>query len=110
MKIKILCSVATALLLAGCTESRQHMGAASDNDHNVLTGGPITGTTLKDLPQPVKDTLQKQVPQSEIADIDKLKRNGQIVYQISFTEPGKNPKVYITQDGKVLDQSEVLQK
>lgn len=102
MKTYILGLLVAAGLVTGCTETRQHMGAAAENDHNVLTGGPMTGTTLSDLPQAVRSTLSSQDPNAEIADIDKTTRNGQVVYEISFTEPGKNPKMYITADGQIL--------
>ena len=78
------------------------MGAAVDNDQNVLTGGPIVGTTIQDLPQAVKDTLQQRVPRAEIADIDKTSRNGQTMYEITFTQPRKHPEMDIADDGTVL--------
>ena len=71
MKIHMRCSVAAAALLAGCAESHEHMGAANDGDHNVLTGTPPTGTTLQQLPEAVKQTLKQRLPHAEIADIDK---------------------------------------
>jgi hypothetical protein len=109
MKIQIVCLFAAVGLLAGCAESRQSMGASAENDQNVLTGGPVTGTTLKDLPSPVREALQKQMPRAEVADIDKTTRNGKVVYEISFAEPGKNPKVYISEDGQMLSNSEIHQ-
>ena len=87
-------------LLSGCMTHR-HMGAA-EGDHNVLTGGPVTGTRLSDLPQPVRDTLRTRAPSGEVADIDRQNIGGQIAYKISFTDPGKNPALYISQDGKII--------
>ncbi|MEY2466720.1 MAG: hypothetical protein QOD03_1241 [Verrucomicrobiota bacterium] len=110
MRIKTLSALAVAALLAGCSDTQQHMGAASDNDQNVLTGGPITGTTIFDLPQGVKDALQKRAPHSEIANINKMNRNGQTIYEISFTQPGTNSKIYLTPEGRVLKKSEVPKK
>ena len=113
MKFQMLCSIAVAAFLAGCAGSHQHMGAANDGDHNVLTGGPATGTTVQQLPDAVKQTLKQRVPHAEIADIDKKTRNGKVVYQISFKEAGRNPKLYITDDGRVLsnvDDSEMQSK
>ena len=109
MKLKILTLCAAAALLAGCAETRQHFGASGENDRNVLSGGPVTGTTIADLPQPVKDTLQQKVPHAEIADIDKSTRNGKLVYAITFAEPGKNPTMYVTEDGKIWSEAD-LQK
>ncbi len=81
---------------------RKNMGASNENDQNVLTGGPVTGTRLSDLPASVRSTLKERVPTAEVADIDKQTLNGQIAYKISFAEPGKNPTIFITQDGKVV--------
>ena len=81
---------------------RKNMGAANENDQNVLTGGPVTGTRLSDLPEPVRQTLKQSVPTAEVADIDKQTLDGQVVYKISFAEPGKNPTIYISPDGKTV--------
>jgi len=87
-------------LLSGCMTHR-HMGAA-EGDHNVLTGGPVTGTRLSDLPPPVRNTLRKRVASGEVADIDRQNMGGQVVYKISFTDPGKNPALYISENGKII--------
>src|SRR5689334_2314217 len=102
MKLQLFCSLTAVVLLAGCMEPHQNQGAATDNDQNVLTGGPITGTTIKELPPAVKDTLKRRAPHEEVADIDKTTHNGQVVYEIRFTE-SRNPKLYIREDGKLYD-------
>ncbi len=108
MKIRILVGIASAaLLVGGCSSMRQHMGASAENDQNVLTGGPIVGTTIADLPQAVKSTLQQRAPHAEISDIEKTSQNGQAAYRISFLNPSQNPTLVISQDGKVLSPSEM---
>ena len=107
MKIQLLCLISVIVLLAGCAETRERFGGAAETDQNVLTGGPMTGTTLMDLPQAVRYTLQRNAPNAEIADIDKTTRNGQVVYEISFTRPGSNPKIYVTEDGQLLSNSQL---
>src|SRR5262245_55607623 len=102
MKTQILCAVAAVALMTGCAETRKHMGASAENDQNVLTGGPVAGTRLKDLPQAVRDVLKDRMPTAEVADIDKQTQNGKTVYKISFAEPGKNPAIYIAEDGMVI--------
>ena len=102
MKTQILCAIASVALLVGCAEMRKHMGGGKDNDQNVLTGGPVTGTTIKDLPQPVKNTLKEKAPSAEIADIDKQTQGGRVVYRITFTEPTTNPTMYISEDGTLV--------
>jgi len=102
MKMKLLWIVAAAALITGCAETRKHAGASAENDQNVLTGGPMTGTQIKDLPAPVQATLQQRAPTAEIAGIDKEKENGRVFYKISFIEPGRNPVMWIAEDGTVL--------
>jgi hypothetical protein len=103
MKTQILCAILSAALL-GCSQMRESMGGA-ENDKNVLTGGPATGTTINDLPQPVKDTLKAKVPTAEIADIDKEAQGGRFIYRITFTESGRNPTMYISQDGTIVQNT-----
>jgi hypothetical protein len=98
--------IGAAALLAGCTETpEQHMGAAVDNDQNVLTGGPITGTTLDDLPPAVKESLKQRVPHAEIATIEKSKRNGRLVYEFNFSDPDKAPTLDVCEDGALMDDT-----
>ena len=104
MKNQILCALAAVALATGCAETRKHAGATAENDHNVLTGGPVTGTRLVDLPQAVKDALQKRLPSAEVADIDKQSKEGRTVYKVSFIEPGTNPTLFISEDGRVLKE------
>ena len=110
MKIHTLGLLAAAALLAGCAGSHHHdssMGGSSDTDRNVLTGGPISGTTLNDLPRPVKDTLRHYEPNAEIADIEKLKRDNQLIYRFAFTDPHRNPPLYIMDNGGIWWESSV---
>jgi hypothetical protein len=102
MKTQILCVIASASLLLGCSSARNNMGGGAEDDKNVLTGGPVTGTMIKDLPQPVKNTLKEKAPSSEVADIDKQSQGGRVIYRITFTEPAKNPTMYISQDGSIV--------
>ena len=101
MKAPTMCAVVLALgLICGCAH-RGHVGGSS-GDHNVLTGGPVTGTRLSDLPGPVRETLQKQIPSGEVADIDKQMVGDQAIYKISFTDPTNSPALYISQEGKII--------
>jgi hypothetical protein len=103
MRFKIFFSVAAAAILAGCTEPSGNMGAAVDNDLNVLTGGPITGTTIQDLPVAVQQALHERVPHGEIAGIARSHRDGNIVYEISFLQ-SDYPEIQLQDDGKVLSE------
>ena len=104
MKLQLLCVAAIIGLTSGCAEFRRNAGASAENDQNVLTGGPITGTRIKDLPAPVQRTLNDRSPSSEIADIDKTTKDGRMVYRIVFSEPGKNPTLFIADDGSIMEK------
>ena len=108
-RIKILASVAAAVILVGCTETPKNMGAAVDNDQNVMTGGPITGTTIDDLPQAVKDALKLRVPHAEIASIARSRYDRHAVYEFSFLDADSYPPLYLQDDGKVLPET-VMEK
>jgi hypothetical protein len=105
----IAVAAGTAMFFFGCTGTPQHMGAAVDNDQNVLTGGPITGTTIQDLPPSVKETLKARVPHAEIAGINKTRRQGQVIYDISFID-ADNPEIYLRADGQVMPEPVRAQK
>jgi len=110
MRFKILLSIfAAAALLVGCSETPQFVGAAVDNDQNVLTGGPITGTTIEDLPSAVKQSLREHVPAAEIISITKSRRDKKLVYDISFANSDTR-ELYLRDDGKVLPEPRRAQK
>lgn len=97
--------VVLGAIVGGCRQTPEHMGSAVDNDSNVLTGGPITGITLQDLSPAIKEALKQQVPHAEIEVIEKKKRNGQPVYEFIFSDSSNTPKLYVSEDGKVLPAS-----
>jgi hypothetical protein len=94
------CSLA-ALILAGCSHYKEGVGGAEPEPHDVLVGGPVSGVTLKDLPEPVKRSLKQQVASGEVADIDKEQINGKTGYRICFSHPGINPGLFILEDGRI---------
>jgi hypothetical protein len=108
MRLSFLALFAAALL-AGCSETPQFVGAAVDNDQNVLTGGPITGTTIQDLPAAVKESLRRHMPEAEILSITKSRRNGRMVYNISFANSDTR-ELYLRDDGQVLPEPKRAQK
>jgi hypothetical protein len=110
MRFNILLSIfAAAALLAGCSETPQFVGAAVDNDQNVLTGGPITGTTIEDLPAAVKQSLREHVPAAEIVSITRSRRDKSVVYDFSFANSDTR-ELYLRDDGKVLSEPMRAQK
>jgi hypothetical protein len=101
MKKQIFLTLIAAALATGCASMKQKMGASAENDQDVLTGGPVIGTTVNDLPQPVRNTLQQQVPAAEISNISRENRNGRTLFKITFIEKDKYPPMYITDDGTI---------
>lgn len=105
LTVVAIATIATiAIVAAGCRQTPQNVGAAVDRDDNVLTGGPITGVTLQDLPPAVKETLRERAPHAEVAVIERSKENGVLVYKFTFTEPDKTPALYVSEDGAVLPE------
>jgi hypothetical protein len=88
---------------SGCALFRKNMGASADNDQNVLTGGPVTGTHIKELPKAVRKTLAAKASGAEIAAIDKQTQDGRLIYRIILSEGGLNRSLYILDDGNVLE-------
>jgi hypothetical protein len=104
MRLNILLSIfAVEALLAVCSDTPQFVGAAVDNVQNVLTGGPITGTTIDDLPTAVKQSLKVQVPHAEIVSITKSRRDKSVVYDVTFAN-SDTPELYLREDGAVLPE------
>jgi len=102
MKLQILCAITAVGLLSGCAWTGKHTGGSDYNDQNVLTGGPTVGMTLKDLPQTVKDTLEKKVPKAEVSNIERQTMTGKTVYKISFLDSTQYPPMWIAEDGNLV--------
>jgi uncharacterized membrane protein YkoI len=77
---------ASGLLLWGCSPSVE---SASQK--------------FNELPPAVQKTVRAQAPNAEIADVSKKSQDGMDVYEVQFNEPGKNPKVIVAADGKLLN-------
>src|SRR5207245_1471328 len=77
---------ASGLLLWGCSPSVE---SASQK--------------FNELPPAVQKTVRAQAPNAEIADVTKKSQDGMDVYEVQFAEPGKNPKVVVAADGKLLN-------
>jgi len=77
---------ASGLLLWGCSPSVE---SASQK--------------FNELPPAVQKTVRAQAPNAEIADVSKKSQDGMDVYEVQFNEPGKNPKVVVAADGKLLN-------
>jgi len=85
MKLQIIAILAALGLLVGCKPSIE---SASEQ--------------FNQLPPAVQKTVRAQAPNAQIADVTKKTENGMDVYEVQFEEPGKNPKVIVSANGKLL--------
>jgi hypothetical protein len=90
MKKQLLLSFAAAALLTACgtTESKMGMGAS-----------------LQDLPQAAQASVQQQIGSAQILDIDKERRTGREVYEVTYQDSsGQKQKLHVAADGTILSQ------
>jgi uncharacterized membrane protein YkoI len=87
MKINkyVITLLAAAGILTGCNRSVE----SASNKFN-------------ELPPAVQKTVRAQAPQGEIADVSHKTENGMDVYRVTFREPGQNPEIVVSSDGKLL--------
>ncbi len=86
MKKYLVSVIAAAGLIAGCNKSVE---SASQK--------------FNELPPAVQKTVRAQAPQAEIADVSHKTDNGMDIYEIQFREPGRNPKVVVAADGRLVN-------
>ena len=64
--------------------------------------GPMIGTRFSDTPPAVQATIQREAHGAEIADIDKERRDGRVLYEVEFKDPGKNREIHVAEDGSIV--------
>ena len=84
------------------------IGAAQDTV-GVLTGGPVTGITLSDLPPQVVKRIQERAPDAEISYINKEKQGDKVTYEVVFKDR-MHPALRIAADGTVLSSDGPVRK
>lgn len=77
---------ASSLLLWGCSRSVEN-----------------ASQKFNELPPAVQKTVRAQAPNAEIADVTHKTQDGIDLYQVEFAEPGKNPKIMVMADGRLLN-------
>ena len=85
MKKYIVSMIAAAGLITGCNKSVES-----------------ASTKFNELPPAVQKTVRAQAPQGDIADVSHKTDNGVDVYEIEFREPGRNPKMVVAADGRIV--------
>lgn len=94
MKKQILCLSAIVGLMVGC--------ATNDEYQTGSDSAPDIGTEFSELPTAVQRTIKAQASNAKIDDIDKETRSGRTVYEITFAEPGNNPKLHVAENGTIV--------
>ena len=67
--------------------------------------GPMIGTRFSDTPPAVQATIKREANGAEIADIDKERRDGRVLYEVEFKNPGKNIEIHVAEDGNIVQDS-----
>jgi hypothetical protein len=67
----------------------------------MLTGGPVTGVTLSDLPPNVVKAIQQRAPDAEIDYISKETHGDQTIYVVAFKNHARLT-LHLAQDGTLL--------
>lgn len=76
------------------------IGAPQDRS-SIVTGGPVTGVTLNDLPPAVVKSLQRCVPDAVVDSIVKQVKGDQATYVVTFKDRA-HPAMQFASDGSVV--------
>jgi uncharacterized membrane protein YkoI len=57
---------------------------------------------FNELPAPVQETVRSQLPDAEVASIEKHTRDNRIIYEIHFRDSERNPSLEVTEDGTIV--------
>jgi hypothetical protein len=61
----------------------------------------VQSSKIEDLPAAVQATVKREAAGREIGDIDREFWNGHPGYRVTLREPGRNPSIYIRDDGSL---------
>lgn len=62
--------------------------------------------TMKDLPAEVRQTVERETQGGKIEKIERETEKGQVVYEVEFTQGGKEWEIVVANDGKLLRRAE----
>ena len=60
--------------------------------------------TYDALPDPVKQTIKAQRRDAAVKDIERVNKDGRVLFEVEFEQPGTNPKLTIATDGSVVEE------
>jgi hypothetical protein len=79
--------------------------AAPRPDIGAVSGGQVSGLKLSDLPPKVVTTIQEKAPTAEVSFINRLEVNNKVFYEITFKDLALNPRMWVAEDGVLLDRA-----
>jgi uncharacterized membrane protein YkoI len=62
---------------------------------------------VRDVPEPVQQTIREQAAGREVADIDRETWDGKVVYEVEFAQTGRNAQIHVTEDGVMVRDNRV---
>lgn len=83
----------------------QHWKSVAAVTFGLVFAAPVAfadDISLEQLPQPVRDTLDSELSQAEIGEIERDTDGGQTVYEIEFRENQQKYELDVAEDGRVL--------
>jgi len=79
--------------LAAAADQGTAPGIASDDDHRI---------GLAELPQPVRDAIQREAGNLDIGEITRHVDEGRIVYEVRITQEGPDRRLQVSAEGEVI--------
>jgi uncharacterized membrane protein YkoI len=74
--------------------------AANDNERRAKSW--FAGTQLEDTPTAVQETIRREAGDRRIADIDKERRTGRIMYEVEIEGENGQFQLHIAEDGSIV--------
>jgi len=65
---------------------------------------------LKDLPEPVRKTMEEQAVGGKLSTIEKVTEDGKTIYEAKVTKSGKKTEIQVAEDGKLLKTEDVTKE
>ncbi len=60
--------------------------------------------TMDQLPGPVRDTVQRELGQGQLGDIERDHEQGRVVYEVELIDNGRKFELDIAEDGRLLQR------
>src|SRR5512133_709317 len=90
------------VVAANGTLLSSELGAPAGMVQRALTPTGATGTPFSSLPEAAQKTIQAHAPNAQIAGVSRHESNGRVIYEVEFTDKGKNPTIQVAEDGTLV--------